>query len=118
MIEKIQSSELILVIFGASGDLTERKLIPALYDLKSQNLLPQKFAVLGVSRTEMTDDNFREKMKSAVHEFLEDKNDINEKVLGEFIPSLHYLSISTSDGDEYAKLKKRLEELDSQYQTN
>lgn len=117
MIEKIQSSELILVIFGASGDLTERKLIPALFDLKSQNLLPEKFAVLGVSRTGMTDDDFREKMKSAVHEFLEDKNGINDKLLREFIPSLHYISINTSDSGDYAKLQKRLEELDSQYQT-
>lgn len=118
MIEKIKSSELILVIFGASGDLTERKLIPALYDLKSQNLLPEKFVVLGVSRTEMTDDNFREKMKTAIHEFMDDKESIREKVVNEFIPSLHYISINTSSREDYGKLQKRLEELDQQHQTN
>ena len=58
---------LILVIFGASGDLTRRKLIPALYSLEIQNLLPERFAVVGVSRTEMTDEKFRERLtKNAV----------------------------------------------------
>jgi glucose-6-phosphate 1-dehydrogenase len=51
----------ILIIFGASGDLTKRKLIPALFELYSQKLLPEKFAVLGVSRTELSDQVFREK---------------------------------------------------------
>jgi glucose-6-phosphate 1-dehydrogenase len=50
----------IIVIFGASGDLTRRKLIPALYDLYIQNLLPPRFGVLGVSRTAMDDTGFRE----------------------------------------------------------
>lgn len=117
MIEKIKSSELILVIFGASGDLTERKLIPALYDLKTQNLLPDKFAVLGVSRTEMSDDDFREKMKSAIHEFLDDKSIINEKTINEFASSLHYISINTSSQDDYGKLNTRLLDLDKEYQT-
>lgn len=118
MIDKIQSSELILIIFGASGDLTERKLIPALYDLKSQNLLPEKFAVLGVGRTEMTDDSFRDKMKTAVHEYLDKNAKINEEVLNCFLPCLHYQAINTSNKEDYGKLKTRLTELDNEYQTN
>jgi glucose-6-phosphate 1-dehydrogenase len=118
MIEKIKSSELILVIFGASGDLTERKLIPALYDLKSQDLLPEKFVVLGVGRTHLTDDAFRDKMKSAVREFLGKKENINDKILDGFIPSLHYQAIDTSNSEDYGKLKDRLQQLDQQYQTN
>ena len=51
---------LILVIFGASGDLTERKLLPALLDLYCQNLMPDSFAILGVSRTKYSDESFRE----------------------------------------------------------
>lgn len=117
MTDKNSNSELILVIFGASGDLTERKLIPALCNLKSQNLLPEKFAVLGVSRTEMTDDDFRDKMKTAVHEFV-DKDNIDENKLQEFLPALHYLSINTSSKDDYGKLKTRLLDLDKEYQTN
>ncbi|MDO8928447.1 MAG: glucose-6-phosphate dehydrogenase, partial [Bacteroidota bacterium] len=58
-----QTEPHILVIFGASGDLTKRKLIPALYELHTQQLLPEKLAVLGVSRTELSDAGFREKMK-------------------------------------------------------
>jgi glucose-6-phosphate 1-dehydrogenase len=58
-----------LVIFGASGDLTRRKLFPALYSLALRRLLPEKFAVVGVARSEESDDEFRERMKEAVQEF-------------------------------------------------
>jgi len=59
----------VLVIFGASGDLTKRKLIPALYNLALENRLPERFAVVGYARSEMSDDVFREKMRDAVKEF-------------------------------------------------
>jgi glucose-6-phosphate 1-dehydrogenase len=62
-----------LVIFGASGDLTKRKLFPALYSLAYRQLLPEKFAILGVARTPETDDEFRERMKEAVQEFGRDE---------------------------------------------
>ena len=54
----------ILVIFGASGDLTHRKLIPALFDLQIQNLLPDNFGILGIGRTSLSDASFRDKMAS------------------------------------------------------
>ncbi len=60
------------VIFGASGDLAHRKLIPALYSLAYRRLLPEKFAVVGVARSEMTDDEFRTNMEAAVKEFSRD----------------------------------------------
>ncbi len=56
----------IIVIFGASGDLTYRKLVPALFDLFAQDLLPENSAILGVSRTNLSDDAFRE-LRPAVH---------------------------------------------------
>ena len=59
----------VLVIFGASGDLTKRKLLPALYDLYKQNMLPQFFAILGVSRTNYTDFQFRDKMHSSIIDY-------------------------------------------------
>jgi glucose-6-phosphate 1-dehydrogenase len=110
-------SGLILVIFGASGDLTVRKLIPALCDLKNQNLLPENFAVLGVGRTEMSDDGFRDKMKEGITKYL------NKTPCGapdhqeEFVKNLHYVTINTSDNADYAKLKQRLSELNNQYKT-
>ncbi len=59
----------VLVIFGASGDLTQRKLIPALYNLALDKRLPERFAVVGYARSEMTDESFRDKMREAVKEF-------------------------------------------------
>jgi len=58
-----------VIIFGASGDLAKRKLIPALYRLVQERLLPAEFAIVGLSRTEMTEDEFRARMKSAVESF-------------------------------------------------
>ncbi|MFA5329484.1 MAG: glucose-6-phosphate dehydrogenase [Prolixibacteraceae bacterium] len=96
----------ILVIFGASGDLTKRKLIPALYELHTQDLLPEKFAVLGVSRTELSDESFREKML----EFLPDEEH-NRKDIEAFLEHLHYQPLSTADSSDYPGLKTRLEKL-------
>ncbi len=93
----------ILVIFGASGDLTKRKLIPAVFDLHLQGLLPDRFAILGVSRTEMSDEQFRQRML----EFLP-KDKKHEKALSEFIQKLWYQSLSTADNYEYPILRDRL----------
>jgi glucose-6-phosphate 1-dehydrogenase len=92
----------ILVIFGASGDLTKRKLIPALYDLFLQDLLPEKFAVLGASRTKLSDDDFREK----ADEFLPE-----EKQVEAFKKMLYYEPISPKEAGDFEKLKSRLEKL-------
>ncbi|MDR1707217.1 glucose-6-phosphate dehydrogenase [Dysgonomonas sp.] len=108
--------DLALIIFGASGDLTYRKLIPAVFDLYKQQSLPQNFAVLGVARSPFTDDSFREKMKEGIKLFATAK-DITDDELDSFSQKLHYLSINTDDGKEYAKLKERLESLDSEENT-
>ncbi len=96
----------ILVIFGASGDLTKRKLIPALFKLYQQNFLPEKFAVLGASRTELSDDDFR----ARADEFLPDEAD--EEKTGEFKKMLFYQPVSPAETGDYKKLKQRLEELE------
>lgn len=95
----------ILVIFGASGDLTKRKLIPALFQLYKQDFLPDKFAVLGASRTSLSDEEFRER----ADEFLPE----HEKTQ-EFKKMLFYQPISTTEADDYKKLKSRLEELEKE----
>src|SRR4051795_1503426 len=63
----------VLVIFGASGDLTRRKLMPALYAPAYRRLLPERCAILGVARTEETDEHFRDRMREAVEEFSRDE---------------------------------------------
>jgi len=100
------SESYILVIFGASGDLTKRKLIPALYELHTQDLLPEKFAVLGVSRTEFSDSEFKEKMKEFLPKEQENQSDIDG-----FLEHLFYQPLSTSDPKNYPTLKSRLESL-------
>ncbi len=92
----------ILIIFGASGDLTKRKLIPALYDLFCQNLLPERFAVLGASRTVMTDTEFRKQ----AGEFLPSEEKVNQ-----FSDLLYYEPVSPGEPDDFKKLKLRLEQL-------
>ena len=112
-------SGLILIIFGASGDLTMRKLIPALCDLKNQNLLPEKFAVLGVGRTEMDDNSFRDKMKEGIRHFLANTPcGVQDDHQNEFVGLLHYISINTSDNNDYVILKQRITELNDQFHTN
>src|SRR4029450_13233774 len=59
----------VMVIFGASGDLTKRKLIPALYNLAKDNLLSRQFAVVGSARSPMTNESFREKLTQEMQEF-------------------------------------------------
>ncbi len=100
----------ILVIFGASGDLTERKLIPALADLHDQNYLPDKFAVLGVGRTKFSDEEFREKMKAGISKHAS-KKDGN---FDGFSSQLHYYAFSTKEKDEYAGFREKLEQLDQE----
>ncbi|KAF0131522.1 MAG: glucose-6-phosphate 1-dehydrogenase [Bacteroidetes bacterium] len=96
----------IYVIFGASGDLTKRKLVPALYSLYVQDLLPEKFALLGVSRSDFTDMDFRSGMKKAINAFkeIDDTSHIDS-----FIQKIHYQSIQFNDASTYHPLRQRME---------
>ena len=99
-----------LVIFGASGDLTRRKLFPALYSLALRRLLPEKFAVVGVARSEETDDEFRERMKEAVQEFGRDK--FKEDVWEWLADGMRYLATDFADEGGENHLAAVLTELD------
>lgn len=109
------SDSFILVIFGASGDLTERKLIPALFDLYRQDLLPAKFAVLGVSRSTVTETAFREKVVESVNWHGENKP-IPQIKLQAFCENFFYLAIDTAHADDYHRLQQKLAELTGQLQ--
>jgi len=108
---------LVLVIFGASGDLTSRKLIPAIFSLKVQKLLPEKFAVLGVGRTLFSDIDFRKKMKESILAFSEEKNP-DEKLIDDFTESVFYRLMDNANTGDYAGLKSRLEDIDSKLHTS
>jgi glucose-6-phosphate 1-dehydrogenase len=79
-----------LVIFGASGDLTRRKLLPAIYSLAVRDLLPEQLAIVGVARTEETDAKFRSRMKEAVREF--GRDELDEKVWKRLAAGMHYMA--------------------------
>jgi glucose-6-phosphate 1-dehydrogenase len=102
----IKSENHILVIFGASGDLTGRKLIPALYKLFRQKLMPDRFAIIGLGRTPLNDDSFRDEMKKALINFTADKTPDEN-----FLKSLHYFSFNYEALEDYARLKNTLSAL-------
>ena len=88
-----------IVIFGAAGDLTKRKLIPALYNLRESQLLPDNFAVIGLARAEMNDEEFRRRLSDNMREFATDS--VDPKIWHWVEERLFYLSGDiTADGIE------------------
>lgn len=96
----------VLVIFGASGDLTMRKLIPAVFHLFKRGYLPENYAILGVSRTEYTDDEYRKNV-------VLDNKHLGEGDKEKFSKLVFYQSIDTADHQGYVTLRTRLESLTS-----
>jgi len=101
---------LILVIFGATGDLTSRKLIPAFYSLKNQNLLPEKFALMGTGRSDLTSEEFRKHIADAVETY-SDKSEPGFSNYLVFTECVEYQTIDYSDPADYAELKVVIEKL-------
>lgn len=100
-----------VIIFGASGDLTKRKLVPALYRLTQERLLPAEFAILGFARSPMNDDEFRAKMKDAIATYSEAKR-VDDAVWESFAQGLFYLPGNINDPEAYTKMRERLDEID------
>ena len=103
----------IMVIFGASGDLTRRKLIPALYNLASQNLLSPDFAIIGLGRSPMSDEDARKKATEDFKKFADVP--IDDKIWGDFVQRMHYLSGDFDDPNTYNNLKGLLTKVDSEH---
>jgi glucose-6-phosphate 1-dehydrogenase len=101
-----------LVIFGASGDLTHKKLMPALYSLILRRLLPERFAVVGVARTEGDDDAFRGDMKEAVQKNARDE--FRDDVWSELAANMHYIATDFSDEGGEKTLQELLGRLDEE----
>jgi glucose-6-phosphate 1-dehydrogenase len=101
-----------VVIFGASGDLTHRKLVPALYNLALAQLLPPEMAIVGLARSAWDDDVFRENMRAAVDEHSR-SGPVDRDVWADFARRLHYISGSADDPAAYTLLRERLDQLDA-----
>jgi len=106
----------LLVIFGASGDLTTKKLMPALYALAVRRLLPEHFGIVGAARTEESDDEFRERMKKAVQDHARDPFD--DDVWEELAAGMHYVTLDFADDKGEDELAQTLTELDRERGTN
>ena len=101
-----------IVIFGASGDLTHRKLLPALFNLYKRKLLPDEFYFLGFARSSIGEQAFREKVCESLAETAEGA--ASEKI-GAFVKRCFYLSGDYDDGRAYKRLAQRLEEIERKY---
>ncbi len=106
----------VIVIFGATGDLTAKKLMPALYNLKREGQLPTSFACVGFARREKTHEVFREEMKTAVSEHSRVKP-IEESLWGTFQEQVYYHQSEFDDDSGYEALAKKLKDLDDQLGT-
>src|SRR6185436_1890269 len=101
----------VVVIFGASGDLTKRKLVPALYRLTQERLLPAEFAIVGFARSPMSHDEFRAKMKDAIVTYSEAKS-VDEAVWASFAQGLFYLEGDIKNADSYKQMSELLDQID------
>src|SRR5947209_13250230 len=104
----------IMVIFGAAGDLTKRKLIPALYNLKHHNLLSDNFAVIGVARAQIDDEEFRKRLRDDINKFATDK--VEPETWKWLEERLYYLSGNFDDDQTFSWLKDSLINIDKERQ--
>lgn len=105
-----------MVIFGASGDLTKRKLLPALFNLACDNLLPQDFAVVGFARRAKSHADFRKEMVQAITQFSR-RRQFDANLLQNFSERIFYHSSTFEDEAGYSGLQRLLEELETSHQT-
>ena len=99
----------VLVIFGASGDLTRRKLLPAIWHLDQQGRLPEQFALVGVARSSLDNDEFRLQMGEAVRTFV---GDVDAEALKDFLAKLSYISGDPQDPQTYTRIGSHLDGID------
>ena len=107
MNEKVDSQ--LIVIFGASGDLTGRKLIPSLYELHKRDLLPEKLSVMGAARTEYTDEEFRNIQRENLEHSQKGK-ELKPGDIDAFLEHICYVSFDSGKSSDYYKLKDRITE--------
>jgi glucose-6-phosphate 1-dehydrogenase len=105
-----------IVIFGASGDLTKRKLVPALYNLALQQLLPPETVIVGAARRDIGDDGFREAMREGIDRYSRTRSD-DPDVWEGFARRLRYVTLDFSDAEAYGRLGAMLTELDREHGT-
>src|SRR5712675_1081459 len=102
-----------IIIFGASGDLTSRKLIPAFYHLYLDKQMPADFCIIGFARREKTDASWRQELREALDQFSRTKP-VDEKVWQDFSQHISYCQGDITEAEAYAKLERQLSAFGSQ----
>ena len=100
----------LLTIFGATGDLAQRMLLPSLYSLQAEHLLPDKLRILGTARSELTREGFAELVANTIHERIP-AEECNEAALRGLLDRLDYIPASVDDDASMAKLAAKVQEL-------
>ena len=101
-----------LVVFGASGDLMHRLLFPALYNLAAGSLLPDAFALIGVGRSEMSDDTFREDLRKSLQQFA--TRPVEEKLAQRVVGCATYVRGDVDDPVSYDRLRQALQRIEAE----
>src|SRR4051812_46249197 len=107
----------VLVLVGAAGDLTKRLLMPALYNLACDGLLPKQFAIIAVARADMSQDQLREKFTQDIKQFSTRKT-FDENVWKDLVGRLYYCKGDFDKAETYNQLKSQVSQLDGQYKAN
>src|SRR3954467_14458982 len=110
-LERLPVHPTAITIFGATGDLAQRKLLPALYNLAHDGALPERFNLIGTSRTEHSDDEFRELAADAIRKYSRRAPD--ERVLDRLLADVRYVAGSFDDAAVYTRLGEVLGEFDA-----
>src|SRR2546421_972352 len=111
-LERLPVHPTTLVIFGATGDLAKRKLLPAIYNLAHEGALPERFNLIGVSRGELADDEFRSQAEDAIRQF--SRREPDDRVLSSLVDRMRYVSGSFDDQSMYDRLGKVAQEFDEE----
>ncbi|MGB5180126.1 MAG: glucose-6-phosphate dehydrogenase, partial [Gammaproteobacteria bacterium] len=105
----------VMVIFGASGDLAKRKLLPALYNLMTDGLLSDHFRIIAVDRRDRGADAYREYIDAAAREYI--KNDLSAELWQELLQRIHYLSGDFQNADTYTRMSALLDKVATDHHT-
>ncbi len=96
-------------IFGATGDLTKRKLLPALYYLEQERYLNEDFRIIAIARKEKTNEQYREEASDSIRKFT--KRKVHDDVIKKLVSRIHYIQIEFTNSNDYHKLRKTIEKL-------
>src|ERR687887_629979 len=111
-LERLPVHPTTLTIFGATGDLARRKLLPALYNLAHEGALPERFNLIGVSRRDQSDDEFRQLARESIAQFSRRAPD--DQVLDGLLGRMSYLGIPFDDTEPYSRLAEAMDALDEE----